>query len=108
MADYDPQARRSRPSLPEESPVDDLLGSLDRPEKVEMASEPQNSAQGNTDLNPGGGRDEDGNGSSARSFEIPPVELADERADRLHRFGVLAAAAALLAVLVLWRRRKTD
>ena len=108
MADYDPQARRSRPSLPEESPVDDLLGSLDRPDKVEAASEIRDPAQGNNDLSSGEDRDEDGNGSSARSFEIPPVELADERADRLHRFGVLAAAAALLAVLVLWRRRKTD
>ena len=108
MVDYNPQARRSRPSLPEESPVDDLLGSLDRPEEVEMANERQDSAQRNTDLNPGEVRDGDGDGSRTRPFEAPPVEFADERADRLHRFGVLAAAAALMAVLVLWRRRRID
>ena len=104
MADYDPQARRTRPSPPEESPVDDLLGSPDRPDKVEMVGETQHLAKGHINSNP----PRDGDGSQARPFETPPVELADERADRIHRFGVLAAATAVVAVLVIWRRRRSD
>jgi len=41
-------------------------------------------------------------------FETPPVEMTDERADLLHRFGVLAAVAALVLVLVALRRRHRD
>ena len=33
-------------------------------------------------------------------------KAADERADLVHRFGVLAAVAGLVAVLALWRRRR--
>ena len=41
-----------------------------------------------------------------RPFEAPPIELADEHIDRLHRFGVLAAVAAVLLVLVALRKRR--
>jgi len=34
--------------------------------------------------------------------------MTDERADLLHRFGVLAAVAALVLVLVALRRRRRD
>ena len=41
-----------------------------------------------------------------RPFETPPVEMTDERADLLHRFGVLGAVALVALMLVLWRRRR--
>ena len=41
-----------------------------------------------------------------RPFEAPPIELAAEHIDRLHRFGVLAALAAVLLVLVALRKRR--
>jgi len=41
-----------------------------------------------------------------RPFEAPQVEMTDERADLLHRFGALGAVAALVLALVLWRRRR--
>ena len=46
------------------------------------------------------------NEDRVRPFDTPPVEVADERADLVHRFGVLAAVAGLVAVLALWRRRR--
>jgi len=41
-------------------------------------------------------------------FETPPVEMTDERADLLHRLGVMAAVAALVLVLAALRRRRRD
>jgi len=41
-----------------------------------------------------------------RPFETPPVEMTDERADLLHRFGVLGAVALVALILILWRRRR--
>jgi len=41
-----------------------------------------------------------------RPFEAPPVEMPDERADLLHRLGVLGAVAVFALVLAMWRRRR--
>lgn len=106
MADYDPQARRSRPLPAEQSPVDDLLGGVD-PSKIDKvvsdripASEPMDGGfSPEQDLS---GADED----QDLPFDTPPVQVTDERADLIHRFGLLAAVAGLIMVLALWRRRR--
>ena len=107
MASYDPQARRSRPRPSEQSPVDDLLGAVDSPQMDQVANDPLTGAVAG-DSQP----EEDGSGINedrVRPFDTPPVEVADERADLVHRFGVLAAVVALVAVLALrHRRRRTD
>ena len=107
MASYDPQARRSRPTPSEQSPVDDLLGAVDSPQMDQVETDPLTEAVAG-DSQPeehGSGINED----RVRPFDTPPVEVADERADLVHRFGVLAAVAGLVAVLALrHRRRRTD
>ena len=107
MASYDPQARRSRPPPSEQSPVDDLLGAVDSPQMDQVETDPLTEAVAG-DSQP----EEDGSGINedrVRPFDTPPVEVADERADLVHRFGVLAAVAGLVAVLALrHRRRRTD
>ena len=89
MTAYDPQARRARPSPSDESPVDGLLESL--PASDDVAHE-NGMATGPEELRP---------------FEAPQVEMTDERADLLHRLGVLGAVVALVMALLLWRRRRT-
>ena len=104
MASYDPQARRSRPSPSEQSPVDDLLGTVDPSQMDQVAPDPPTEDVA-SDSQP----EEDGSGVNedrVRPVDTPPVEVADERADLVHRFGVLAAVAGLVAVLALWRRRR--
>ncbi len=104
MAGYDPQARRSRPPPSAQSPVDDLLGAVDSPQMDQAATDPATAAVA-SDSQP----EEDGSGINedrVRPFDTPPVEVADERADLVHRFGVLAAVGGLVAVLALWRRRR--
>ena len=107
MASYDPQARRSRPTPPEQSPVDDLLGAVDSPQMDQVETDPLTEAVAG-DTQP----EEDGSGINedrVRPFDTPPVEVADERADLVHRFGVLAAVVGLVVVLALrHRRRRTD
>ena len=104
MASYDPQARRSRPPPSEQSPVDDLLGAVDSPQMDQVATDPLTEVVA-SDSQP----EEDDlgvNEDQVRPFDLPPVEVADERADLVHRFGVLAAMAGLVAILALWRRRR--
>jgi len=106
MASYDPQARRSRPPPSEQSPVDDLLGTVD---PSQMATDQIATDPSTEDVASDSQPEEDGSGVNedrVRPFDTPPVEVADERADLVHRFGVLAAVAGLVAVLALWRRRR--
>ncbi len=96
MTAYDPQARRVRPSPSDESPVDGLLESVPVLD-ADLDAVPDDLA--------------DGNGTTAgpdelRPFEAPQVEMTDERADLLHRFGALAAVVALVLAMLLWRRRR--
>jgi hypothetical protein len=118
MAGYDPQARRARPTPPAASPVDGLLDVVDPVEApadglgdrsvgapvidlvVEAPIEDSSEAPADT-----GERLAD---EGLLPFETPPVEMTDERADLLHRVGVLAAVAALVLVLVAVRRRRRD
>ncbi|MBC8365641.1 MAG: hypothetical protein H8E59_11635 [Actinobacteria bacterium] len=100
MNAYDPQARRARSRPAAVSPVDSLLGDdevLDG--ALEASDPPVESAVGDGTV--AGMPD-----GEVRPFEAPPIELTDEHADRLHRFGVLAAVAAVLLVLLARRKRR--
>tara|TARA_B100000700_G_scaffold323156_1_gene426316 strand:- start:1155 stop:1484 length:330 start_codon:yes stop_codon:yes gene_type:complete len=108
MAGYDPQSRRPRPSLPTDIPVDGLLDA-----EVGKADVLSGNSIGGGDpaeeMPTDSGRTaSEGSDSGLQPFEAPPIEMTDERADLLHRLGLLAAVAALVAVLMLWRRRRRD
>ncbi len=114
MAGYDPQARRARPAPPEASPVDGLLDQVDGGTAVDGVDDQPTGAPV-IDLPLDGPADgptddalDDALDEGLLPFETPPVEMTDERADLLHRFGVLAAVAALVLVLVAVRRRRRD
>ena len=101
MTGYDPQSGRARPKTSAESPVDGLLGeplveAVDGPPADEVPVEEQ--SDGEAGLPEGS--------DAARPFEVPPVEMTDERADRLQRLKVLVAVTALAVLLLAWRRRR--
>ncbi len=109
MAGYDPQARRPRPAPPVASPVDGLLDQVDEgigdgeplvPSEAPVIDLPLDGAADGVIPEPAT--------EGLLPFETPPVEMTDERADLLHRFGVLAAVAALALVLVALRSRRRD
>jgi len=117
MAAYDPQARRVRPSVADDSPVDDLLGHIPlatsenradesyAPEPPVVVTVPDSllESEGGEGLVPEGvpsGPD------PVRSFDTPPVEMTDENADRLQRMAVLGAVVAFLVVLAALRRHR--
>ena len=109
MAGYDPQAGRPRPTPPVASPVDGLLDQVDEgiedgellvPSEAPVIDLPLNGPTNDATLEPAS--------EGLLPFETPPVEMTDERADLLHRLGVLAAVAALVLVLAALRRRRRD
>ncbi|MDP6868936.1 MAG: hypothetical protein QF844_10610 [Acidimicrobiales bacterium] len=110
MAGYDPQARRPRPTPPSVSPVDGMLDKLG--EEIIEDDEPSVPSEAPVIDLPLDGLTDDAtleiDGERLLPFETPPVEMTDESADLLHRFGVLAAVAALVLVLVAFRRRRRD
>ena len=104
---YDPQARRARPRPTADSPVDSRLEASpvvgDGPVPSEASAEvgPEVAAETVRDPPPADSADD-----GLRPFEAPSVEMTDERADLLHRFGVLGAVALVALILALWRRRR--
>ena len=107
MAGYDPQSRRPRPSLPSASPVDDLLDvEASVPVEVVTGDPPVEEVRAASISGGLAFDDRTSDEGALRPFEVPPIEMTDERADLLHRLGALAAVAALVGVLVLWRRRR--
>ena len=94
MAGYDPQSGRARPRTSAERPVDGLLGGP----LVEAEVPVEEQSDGETGLPVGS--------NAARPFAVPPVEMTDERADRLQRLKVLGAVTALAVLLLAWRRRR--
>ena len=118
MVGYDPQARRSRPTLPADSPVDRLLdvpsdgaetgASVDGTDEAPVVDLLAESNSGAAEERVAGETVDRGSAERVLPFETPPVEMTDERADLLHRVGVLATVAALVLVLVAVRRRRRD
>ena len=104
---YDPQARRARPRPTADSPVDSLLEAIPVvgdglvPSEVSAEAGSEVVAEAVGDPPPADSADD-----GLRPFETPPVEMTDERADLLHRFGVLGAGALVTLILILWRRRR--
>ena len=96
---YDPQARRARPRPTADSPVDSLLEAIPVVGDGLVPSEVSAEAVGDPPL-------ADSADDGLRPFETPSVEMTDERADLLHRFGVLGAVALVALILALWRRRR--
>ena len=96
---YDPQARRARPRPTADSPVDSLLEAV--PVVGDELAPSEVSVETVGDPPPADSSDD-----GLRPFETPPVEMTDERADLLHRFGVLGAVALVALILALWRRRR--
>ena len=118
MAAYDPQARRSRPTPPADSPVDGLLDMLPggaEPEALGDGTDEAPVVGLLVESNSGAVEDwmagetvDQGTEEGLLPFETPPVEMTDERTDLLNRIWVLAAVAALVLVLVAVRRRRRN
>ena len=104
---YNPQAQRSRPRPTADSPVDSLL------EAVPVVGDGPVPSEASAGVGPEVATETGGDPPPAddalRPFETPSVEMTDERADLLHRFGVLGAVALVALILALWRRsRRAD
>ena len=99
MPTYDPQVRRTRPSPSVDSPVDGLLEAVPDREADPPAAVSEAPAAGN-------GTPAPDPTYGLGPFEAPSVEMTDERADLLHRLGVLGAVAVFALVLAMWRRRR--
>ena len=104
---YDPQARRARPRPTADSPVDSLLeaipvvGDGPVPSAASAGGGPEVATEPVGEPPPADSADD-----GLRPFETPAVEMTDERADLLHRFGGLGAVALGALILALWRRRR--
>jgi|TARA_B100000959_G_C14990613_1_gene627718 hypothetical protein len=92
---YNPQSQRKRNGAPEISPVDTLLenSSTEKDPIVESQSPASGTPISDSEI-------------SAQPFETPPVEMTDERVDRLYRIGVFAAVVAVILLLVRRKRRQ--
>lgn len=114
MNAYDPQARRVRSRPAAVSPIDSLLGDVEEVDVPDQETESpvddvRDSMPDDATLADTVAEEQvvpDRPDGKVRPFETPPIELTDEHADRLHRFGVLAAIAAILVVLVALRKRR--
>ncbi len=111
MATYDPEATRSRPAAPKDSPVDALLDGENKTNNntLDAAEELFDEIDENVDS-----EEEQGKGPSANSgesgdfrpFEVPSVESIDESADRANRLGALIATLVLFCLAIFWKKRK--
>ena len=96
MSNYNPQSQRKRNGPPDVSPVDALLEGSSSAE-MDPLVESQNPAL-DTPI-----QDSE---ISTQPFETPPVEMTDERVDRLYRIGAFAAVVAVILLLVRRKRRQ--
>ena len=119
MATYDPEAARSRPAAPKDSPVDALLDgeskannntfdtaeelSEEIDENVDSAEEQEEEPSTNSGESRDNGESRDS--GDFRPFEVPPVESVDESADRANRLGALIATLVLFCLAIFWKKR---
>ncbi|MDG2352391.1 MAG: hypothetical protein P8L35_06235 [Acidimicrobiales bacterium] len=108
MATYDPEAVRSRPTAPKESPVDALLDGESKTSNNTFDAVEELSEDVDEHLDSVGEQEKESSPNSGdfRSFEVPPVESIDENADRANRLGVLIATVILFCLAIFWKRRK--
>lgn len=96
VSNYNPQSQRKRNGPPDISPVDTLL------ENPSLSEEdPSTDSQGTVSDVPTQESE-----IPVQPFETPPVEMTDERVDRLYRIGAFAAVVAVALLLVRRKRRQ--
>tara|TARA_Y100000748_G_C15360338_1_gene435471 strand:- start:91 stop:393 length:303 start_codon:yes stop_codon:yes gene_type:complete len=96
VSNYNPQSQRKRNGPPDISPVDTLL------ENPSLGEEdPSTDIQSVVSDVPTQGSE-----IPVQPFETPPVEMTDERVDRLYRIGAFAAVVAVVLLLVRRKRRQ--
>ena len=93
---YNPQSQRKRNGPPDVSPVDTLLENPSLSEET-----PSTDSQSIVSDVPNQGSD-----IPVQPFETPPVEMTDERVDRLYRIGAFAAVVAVTLLLARRKRRQ--
>ena len=96
MNKYNPQSQRKRNGPPDVSPVDTLLENPSLSEET-----PSTDSQSIVSDVPNQGSD-----IPVQPFETPPVEMTDERVDRLYRIGAFAAVVAVTLLLARRKRRQ--
>ncbi len=96
VSNYNPQSQRKRNGPPDVSPVDTLLENSSLSE--EDPSTDSQSAVSDVPIQ--------GSEIPVQPFETPPVEMTDERVDRLYRIGAFAAVVAVILLLVRRKRRQ--
>ena len=96
MSNYNPQSQRKRNGPPDISPVDTLS------ENPSLGEEdPSTDSESVVSDVPTQGSE-----IPVQPFETPPVEMTDERVDRLYRIGAFAAVVAVVLLLVRRKRRQ--
>ena len=108
MATYDPEAVRSRPATPNESPVDALLDGESKTNNNTFDTVEELSGETDENANPADEQEKKSSTNSGdfRPFEVPPVESIDESADRANRLGALIATLVLFCLAIFWKKRK--
>ena len=108
LATYDPEAIRSRPTAPKESPVDALLDGEDKTNSNIFDTSEELSKDIDKNLDPLEEQEKKSSKGSEnfRPFEVPPVESIDESADRANRVGALIATVVLFCLAVFWKKHK--
>ncbi len=108
MATYDPEAVRSRPTAPKESPVDALLDGESKTDEdtLDAVEDFSEGVHINVDSTKEQEKEIPTNGEDFRPFEVPPVESIDENADRANRLGALIATVVLFSLAIFWKKRK--
>ena len=96
MSNYNPQSQRKRNGPPDISPVDTLLENPSLGEEDPSTDSESLDSDGPTP----------GAEIPVQPFETPPVEMTDERVDRLYRIGAFAAVVAVVLLLVRRKRRQ--
>jgi len=108
MATYDPEAVRSRPATPNESPVDALLDGESKTNNNTFDTVEELSGEIDENVDPVEEQEKESSTNSGdfRPFEVPPVESIDESADRANRLGALIATVVLFCLAIFWKKRK--